>query len=80
MDKVVHTGLVVKFWRFFILYIYPIFVYPTTVQVLEVFFSFCVSLQLGARRSTTLLVVYILDYRDPVLMFIFTFVLETTLQ
>ena len=75
-----HTGLVVKFWRFFILYVYPIFVYPTTVQVLEVCFSFCVSLQLGARRSTRLLVVYILDYRDPVLMFIFTFVLETTLQ
>ena len=54
--------------------------YPTTVQVLEVFFSFCVSLQLGARRSTRLLVVYILDYGDQVLMFIFTFVLETTLQ
>ena len=35
-----HTGLVVKFWRFFILYVYPIFVYPTTVQVLEVFFHF----------------------------------------
>ena len=39
-NKLGHTGLVVKFWRFFILYIYPIFVYPTTVQVLEVFFHF----------------------------------------